>query len=93
MDYLMVLEVSGLSIFGFGALALGALNLLRTELKLRSAVLSVLGVASILFLMIRWSQVAEFWELVRIAVSIAGGVAIGGGLVAICYLLTATRSR
>jgi hypothetical protein len=93
MNYLMVLEISGLLVFGFGALAVGILSLLKTELKLRSAALSILGILSILFLMVKWSQVAEFWELVRIAILIGGGVAIGGGLVAISYLLMVTRSR
>jgi hypothetical protein len=93
MNYLMVLEASTLFIFGFGALALGALSLLKTKLKGPSIALSFAGIASIVFLFIRWSEVTEFWELVKIAVLIVGGGAIGGGIIAICALLIKTRSK
>jgi len=93
MDYLMILETTALLVFGFGALALGAFNLLKTDLKVRSTALGFIGIASIIFLFAKWSEVAEFWELAKIVVLIVGGVAIGGGLIAICALLLNTSSK
>mgnify|MGYP001060251043 CR=1 FL=1 len=93
MDYLMILETTALLVFGFGALALGAFNLLKTDLKVRSTALGFIGIASIIFLFAKWYEVAEFWELARMAVLIVGGGAIALGFLGICTLLIMTRSK
>jgi len=93
MDYLMILESSFLFIFGFGALVLGALSLWRTKLKGYSIALAGAGIAAVVILFVRWAEVAEFWELMRIAVLIVGGGAVALGILGVCALLIETRSR
>ncbi len=93
MNYLMILESSFLFIFGFGSLALGALSFWRTKLKYQSIALSSAGIVSIVILFVRWAEVAEFWELMRIAVLIVGGGAVASGILGVCALLIHTRSR
>ncbi len=93
MNYLMILETSFLFIFGFGALALGALSLWRTKLRGYSLALAGAGIISIVILFIRWAEISEFWELMRIAVLIAGGGGVALGIIGACGLLIETRSR
>jgi len=83
MDYLMILETSFLFIFGFGALALGALSLWRTKLKGYSLALAGVGIAAVVILFVRWAEAAEFWELMRIAVLIVGGGAVALGILGV----------
>ena len=93
MNYLMILEASFLFLLGFGALALGALSLLRTKLRWQSIALSSTGIAAIVILFLRWAEIPEFWELVRIAVLIVGGGAIALGILGVSALLIKTRSK
>ncbi len=93
MNYLMILETSFLFIFGFGALALGGLSLWRTKLRWQSIALSSAGLASIVILFVRWAEISEFWELMRIAVLIVGGGLVALGILGACALLIETRSR
>jgi len=50
MSPLMILETSFLFIFGFGALALGALSLWRTRLKGYSMALACAGIVAVVIL-------------------------------------------
>lgn len=93
MSSMMILETSFLFIFGFGALALGALSLWRTKLKGYSIALAGAGIAAVAILFVRWAEVAEFWELMRIAILIVGGGAVALGILGVSALLIETRSR
>jgi len=93
MNYLPILESSFLFIFGFGALTLGAFSLLKTKLKWQPLTLAGVGIVSIVILFVRWAEIPEFWELVRMAVLIVGGGAIALGFLGICTLLIMTRSK
>jgi len=89
----MILETSFLFIFGFGALALGALSLWRTKLKGYSLALAGAGIASVAVLLVRWAEIPEFWELMRVAVLIVAGGAVALGILGVSALLIETRSR
>ncbi|HIH97487.1 MAG TPA: hypothetical protein HA346_00510 [Thermoplasmata archaeon] len=93
MSPLMILETSFLFIFGFGALALGALSLWRTKLKGYSIVLAGAGIAAVVILFVRWAESPEFWEFARMAVLIVGGGAIAVGFLGIFTLLIKMRSK
>lgn len=93
MSPLMILETSFLFIFGFGALALGALSLWRTKLKGYSIVLAGAGIIAVIILFLRWAEAAEFWELMKIAVLIVAGGAVALGILGVSALLIETRSR
>jgi len=93
MSPLMIIETSFLFIFGFGALALGALSLWRTKLKGYSIALACAGIVAVVILFVRWAEAVEFWELMRIAVLIVGGGAVALGILGVSALLIQTRSR
>jgi hypothetical protein len=93
MSPLMILETSFLFIFGFGALALGALSLWRTKLKGYSIVLAGAGIAAVVILFVRWAESPEFWALMRVAVLTVAGGAVALGILGVSALLIETRSR
>ncbi len=88
MNYLMVLEAAAELSFGVGVLGAGLFGIYFSSAKnrIRNSLFSALGIAVLIVLFLRWSPVAEFWDLVRIIIlSVAGG-AVGAGVVGISFL-------
>jgi hypothetical protein len=88
MDYLMVLESACELAFGVGVLGVGLFGIYFSSAKnrVRNSLFSCLGMVVMAFMFIRWINVEEFWDLVRIIILSVSGAAVGSGIIGISFL-------
>jgi len=91
----MVLEAACEFAFGVGVMGAGLFGIYFSSAKnrVRNALFSALGIAVLAFMFLRWSGVAEFWDLVRIIVLSVSGGAVGAGVVGISFLAIMKGSK
>jgi hypothetical protein len=84
----MVLESACELAFGVGVLGVGLFGIYFSSAKnrVRNSLFSCLGMVVMAFMFIRWINVEEFWDLVRIIILSVSGAAVGAGVIGISFL-------
>jgi hypothetical protein len=95
MNYLMVLEAACELAFGVGVLGVGLFGIYFSSAKnrIRNSLFSCLGMVVLAFMFIRWGNVEEFWDLVRIIILSVSGAAVGAGVIGISFLALIKGSK
>jgi small-conductance mechanosensitive channel len=91
----MVLETVCELAFGVGVLGVGLFGIffLSPKDRVRHTIFSLLGIVVIALLFIRWGDLTEFWELIKIIILSVSGLAVGAGIIGILFLALAKGGK